>query len=411
MMVNKLTDLEKSVKPIVICIKTENQAEEMLREMDVSPEGIKIMRHKAVHRVVKVSGIDVRAASIMKQEMLSKGGEVAAPWVLYKLEPGKTDVVVMGTHRQFEDLLEKLKQQPFGLKKIGEEIRQALSNYERSAGIIKAGRFELDLTARTQVMGIVNVTPDSFSDGGRFDSTDSAVKHAKQLIDDGADVLDIGGESTRPGAGIVDIDEELRRTIPVIERLAGEVNVPISIDTYKPEVASRALAAGATIINDISGLSNEGMVELAVTSSLPVIVMHMQGAPRNMQDNPEYDDVVFEVCQWLADRTDKLIAAGIKKENIMIDPGIGFGKNFNHNLEILNRLAEFKSLGYPLVLGTSRKAFIGAILDAPADDRVEGTIATVLHGVEQGAGIVRVHDVRQVSRACRVMDAVKRRSV
>jgi dihydropteroate synthase len=187
--------------------------------------------------------------------------------------------------------------------------------------------------------------------------------------------------------------------------------VPISIDTYKPEVASRALAAGATIINDISGLSSEGMVELAAKSGLPVIAMHMQGTPRNMQDNPKYDDVVFEVCQWLADRADKLIASGIKKENIMIDPGIGFGKNFNHNLEILNRLAEFKSLGYPIVLGTSRKAFIGAILDSPADDRIEGTIATVVHGIEQGADIVRVHDVRQVSRASRVMDAVKRRGV
>jgi dihydropteroate synthase len=403
--------MEKSVKPIVICIKTENQAEEILRTMDVSAEGVEIMRHKAVHRVVKVSGIDVRAASIMKQEMLSKGGEVAAPWALYKLEPGKTDIVVMGTHRQFEDLLEKLKKQPFGLKKIGEEIRQTLSNYERPAGTIKAGRFELDLTARTQVMGIVNVTPDSFSDGGQFNSVDSAVQHAKQLVADGADILDIGGESTRPGAGFVDIDEELRRTIPVIERLAGEVNVPISIDTYKPEVASRALDVGATIINDISGLNNEGMVDLAVKSGLPVVVMHMQGTPRNMQDNPKYGDVVFEVCQWLVERTEKLLAAGINKENIMIDPGIGFGKNFDHNLEILNRLAEFKSLGYPIVLGTSRKAFIGAILDSPADDRIEGTIATVIHGINQGAGIVRVHDVKQVSRACCVMDAIKRRSV
>jgi dihydropteroate synthase len=397
----------KSTKPVVVRIETEKNAEKLFHEMNVSPEGVKIMTPKAVHRIIRISSVDVRAAGIMKQEMLSKGGEVAVPWELYKLKPGLTDIAVMGTRRQFDDLCDKLKLQPFGLATLGDEIRRVLDDYEKPALKLKAGRFELDLDAKTHVMGVLNVTPDSFSDGGRFISVDDALDHARGLVEDGADILDIGGESTRPGAAPVGIEEELRRTIPVIEVLAAELNVPVSIDTYKPEVALKAVQAGAMIINDISGLADESMVELAVDSNVPVVIMHMRGSPRNMQESPAYNDVVADICNWLHERTSKLINDGIPKENILVDPGIGFGKKYEHNLEILNRLSEFRSLGYPIVLGTSRKAFLGAILDALPDDRVEGTIASVVRGVMEGAKIVRVHDVKQVVKACKVVDAIR----
>ncbi|MBI4734411.1 MAG: dihydropteroate synthase [Rubrobacteridae bacterium] len=377
--------------------------------MGVSAEGIKIMSPKAVHRVIKVSNIDVRAASIMKQEMLSKGGEVAAPWTLYKLEPGKTDILVMGTRRQFDDLCDKLRLQPFGLAKLGQEIKKTLDDYDKPSRVIKAGTFALDLNAKTHVMGILNTTPDSFSDGGLYLDIQAAVEHARVLVESGADILDIGGESTRPGAKAVDIDEELRRTIPVIEALATNLKVPISIDTYKPEVASRAINAGAVIINDITGLGDERMIEVAADKRVPVVIMHMQGTPGNMQENPTYDDVMFDICEWMQSRITRIIDSGVSDENILIDPGVGFGKSFMHNLEIMDRLSELKSLGYPIVLGTSRKVFLGAILDAPPDDRLEGTIATVVQGINNGANIVRVHDVKQVVKACRVADAIMRR--
>ncbi len=378
----------------------------MLAGLDASQQGIDIMVPKAIHRIVAISDIDSRAANIIKQEMLSRGGEAAAPWVLYKMDLRKVDMVLMGTLRQYDALCEKLILQPFGLKVLARQIKDALGNYDKRPPVIEAGRFRLDLAAKTTIMGILNITPDSFSEGGRnFDFT-VAVEQAKRMVDDGADIIDIGGESTRPGADPVGLDEEIRRTIPVIEALAGEIGVPLSIDTYKPEVAKRALDAGATIINDISGLRDETMVGLAIERNVPVIIMHMKGTPRDMQQNPVYEDVVTEVAAWLDTQAQNVIAAGLPSEKILIDPGIGFGKTRDHNLEIVRRLSEFKSLGYPIVLGTSRKAFIGAVLDLPADERVEGTIASVVYGITRGANIVRVHDVKEVARACKIADAI-----
>ncbi|MBI4733662.1 MAG: dihydropteroate synthase [Rubrobacteridae bacterium] len=339
--------------------------------------------------------------------MLSKGGEVATPWALYKLDPGTTEILIMGTLRQFDDLCAKLKLQPFGLAKLSRMIKSVLSHYDISLPILQAGRFSLDFSMKTHIMGILNLTPDSFSDGGRYMSPEAAIDYAIKMVEEGADIIDIGGESTRPGAEPVDAQEALKRTIPVIEALVSELDVPISIDTYKPLVARTAIEAGAGMINDISGLRDNNMIELALEKGVPVIVMHMKGAPGNMQVDPVYGDVVGEICDWLDDQTQKAISAGLMRENILIDPGIGFGKTFDHNLEILSRLSEFRSLGYPIVLGTSRKAFLGALLDALPEDRLEGTIATVVQGISNGANIVRVHDVKQVARACKVVDAVK----
>jgi dihydropteroate synthase len=319
-------------------------------------------------------------------------------------------MILMGTLRQYGELCDKLALQPFGLPLLAEQIKEVLSNYDKNFQLLKMGRFTVDLSEKTHIMGILNITPDSFSDGGKHFDRSVAIRAAEQMVSDGADIIDIGGESTRPGADPVDLDEELRRTIPVIEELAGRLDVPISIDTYKPEVARRALDAGASMINDISGLRNEGMIGLAVERDAPVVIMHMQGTPRDMQNNPSYGDVVAEVADWLDSQANKAFIAGLSKDRILIDPGIGFGKNFEHNLEIIKRLSELKSLGYPIVLGTSRKAFIGTILDLPPEERVEGTIATVVYGIMQGANIVRVHDVKEVARACKVADAIRKGS-
>ncbi|WP_425272981.1 dihydropteroate synthase [Parageobacillus thermantarcticus] len=250
------------------------------------------------------------------------------------------------------------------------------------------------------VMGIVNVTPDSFSDGGRFYDLDRAVEHAKQLVADGADIIDIGGESTRPGAEKVSLEEELRRVIPVVKAVAQEVDVPISVDTYKAEVARQAIEAGAHIINDVWGAkADEKMAEVAAFYDVPIILMH------NRHDL-QYRDLISDMISDLMESVAIVKRAGVKDENIILDPGIGFAKTFEHNLEIMRRLDEFVKLGYPLLLGTSRKRFIGRVLDLPVDERVEGTGATVCFGIAKGAHIVRVHDVLPIARMAKMMDAM-----
>lgn len=267
-----------------------------------------------------------------------------------------------------------------------------------------------DLGRRTLVMGILNVTPDSFSDGGRFFSLESAVAHARQLIREGADIIDVGGESTRPGAEPVPAEEELRRVLPVIRAIRKEFSVPISIDTYKAIVAEAALAAGANIVNDISALRfDPQMVEVVAHARVPVVLMHMLGTPQTMQQNPVYTDVVREIKEFLGERIAFARAHGIRE--IIIDPGIGFGKTVAHNVEILRRLSELKDLGCPILIGTSRKSFIGKLGGTeenplPISERLEGTIASNVIAVLHGAQIVRVHDVAAMKRALAIVDAV-----
>jgi dihydropteroate synthase len=255
-------------------------------------------------------------------------------------------------------------------------------------------------------MGVLNVTPDSFSDGGRFFDFENAVAHGREMVQHGADFIDVGGESTRPGSDPVSENEEKRRVVPVIKRLVEETTVPISIDTYKAAVADAALSAGATIVNDISGLTfDPDMLNVAVRHRASVVIMHVKGTPKTMQENPVYADVVGEISEFLRLQAKKAEEAGV--EQIVIDPGIGFGKRLEHNLELIRRLAEFKSLGYPLLVGPSRKSFIGKLLDLPVDQRLEGTAAAVSACILNGANIVRVHDVKEMKRVASVADAVK----
>ncbi len=260
---------------------------------------------------------------------------------------------------------------------------------------------------RPQVMGIVNVTPDSFSDGGEHDTLEAAVAHALKLVEEGADLLDIGGESTRPGAMEVPLETELGRVIPVIERLVRETSLPISIDTSKPEVMRAAAAAGAGMINDVYALRREGALEAAAALGVPVVLMHMQGEPRGMQDAPGYDDVVSEVHRFLAERLFAAEMAGIAKKNLVVDPGFGFGKNTQHNLALLAQLERFSELGVPLLAGLSRKRSIGELTGREqAHDRVYGSVAAHLIAAQRGAAILRVHDVAATVDALKVWNAV-----
>jgi dihydropteroate synthase len=273
----------------------------------------------------------------------------------------------------------------------------------------RVGERMFDCSERTLVMGILNVTPDSFSDGGTFLDRATAIAHATRMIDDGADILDVGGESTRPGSTPVSADEELERVHPVIQRLA-ELHpaVPISIDTRKADVAAEALDAGATIVNDVSGGADPAMFEVVRDREAAVVLMHMQGDPTTMQEAPHYDDVVGEVHEYLRQRIEAAELAGIDPERIAVDPGIGFGKDLDHNLELMHGVDAFLDLGRPVGVGPSRKKFIGTILDLPQEERVEGTVGAVVWMVARGAHLVRVHDVREVVRAVRVSDAIAR---
>ncbi|HJX18813.1 MAG TPA: dihydropteroate synthase [Acidiferrobacterales bacterium] len=263
----------------------------------------------------------------------------------------------------------------------------------------------LDLS-RTAIMGILNITPDSFSDGGIFLAHDAAVAHALTMVEEGADIIDVGGESTRPGAQAVSVQEELDRVVPVIEAIACAVPVPISIDTSKPEVMRAAVAAGAGVINDVRALRATGAVETAAALAVPVCLMHMQGEPRSMQQNPAYTNVVGEVRDFLYERIETCIAAGITRDRLIIDPGFGFGKSVVHNLELLRRLSELRALGAPILAGLSRKSMIGALLGLPMAQRLQASVALALIAVQNGAGMLRVHDVRATREAIRMFEAV-----
>ena len=261
----------------------------------------------------------------------------------------------------------------------------------------------------TLVMGIVNVTPDSFSDGGQFYHPEKAIIHAMQLINDGADIIDIGGESSRPGANHVLLQEELERTIPVIQKIRQtSPDTLISIDTYKSEVAIQAIEAGANMINDISGLTmDETMPNIAAGLEVPIVIMHMQGTPANMQIKPRYKDLILDITSFFSDQIKLANTAGIEMAHIILDPGIGFGKTIDHNFQLIQNLNEFCKLGYPILIGPSRKSFIGTTLDLPTEDRLEGTSAVVTAGIMNGARIVRVHDVKEIKRVVTITEKIR----
>lgn len=386
----------------VVCARSTQELEEEMVRLGADEHGVKSMVAAGLPRVVKLRGVPAAEARQLKAMMQSVGGDVAIASRVYFGEDSPTDALVLGTESAYSHLGVTARSSSLEMLDIVDAIDSALRAFAASRGTTRCGNTVFEWGSRTYVMGIINTTPDSFSKDGLGNDVEAAVRQARQFVVDGADILDVGGESTRPGHTPVSVEEEIRRVVPVIEALRGEVNVPISIDTYKAEVAYRAVEAGAGIINDIWGLrADPQMVTVAVQMDVPVILMHNQ-------DGTQYDNLLDDVIDSLGQSIDMALGAGVKWENIIIDPGMGFGKTWRHNLAIMARLGDLRSLGRPILLGTSRKSTIGRVLDLPVDDRLEGTAATVAIGIQNGADIVRVHDVKQMVRVARMADAVVR---
>lgn len=393
----------------VRALKLDNssEAKREIRLIGADDAGVTVMTPKAVHRCIRVENLSAKAAVILKQEMLSKGGEAAVSRGVGNFSVDKTDVLLMGTVKQYQRVISKLRAQPFGLSKLAELLCETVNNLDknRKNGLDCRG-YHLPLGERTLVMGILNITPDSFSDGGRFFDIEEAVRHAKEMVELGADIIDIGGESTRLTSTPVTLEQELERVLPVLRRLVKEIDVPISVDTYKAETARQALGEGAHIINDVWGLKADSAMAgvVAKYDNVPVIIMHNQVGT-------QYNSLMDDILAWLRESVDIALEAGVKKENIILDPGIGagFGKDTDQNLEIMHRLWEFKTLGYPILLGTSRKSLIADTLKLPVNERVEGTAATVCYGITQGVDIIRVHDIKEMVRTVKMTDAMVRR--
>lgn len=386
-------------------------SEEAVRELSaigVDTTGIKLMVPKMTHLNIRLDGITCAQASVLKQDMLSIGGDAAIHSRAVNFKVDRTDCILMGTSKQFERLAKKLRIQPFGLKKLAAELTSALNALKSVPPPLKTRKTILEFGKRSFVMGILNVTPDSFSEKGTFFDTDAAIRRGLEMVEEGADIIDIGGESTRPGAEPVSVKEELKRVLPVIEKLATKINIPISIDTYKAEVAKRALKAGAEIVNDISGLRfDPKMAETVASNDAAVVIMHIKGTPKDMQALASYNSLIKEVMDFLEEGVKIAEDAGVEPDKVIIDPGIGFGKGLDHNLTIMKNLEAFKTLGKPILLGTSRKSFIGKISGADIEDRIAGTAATLSIGIMKGADIVRVHDVKEGVQAVRMADAIK----
>ncbi|MFZ3101087.1 MAG: dihydropteroate synthase [Desulfitobacteriaceae bacterium] len=380
----------------------ETEATQALNKIGASEAGVKLMAGKALGRALKLEKVPTKVANILKQEMLAADGDAAVhrDVVVNKIE--ESDILLLGTVRQLEHVANKLFAQPFGLKELGKALKQLLKTLEPPVQrTLNCREKKLILGERTLVMGILNLTPDSFSDGGKFFNIEDSLQQAKRLVSEGADILDIGAESTRPGHQDVDAGEEWRRLEPVLKALVG-ISVPISVDTYKAEVAEKALQAGANIINDVWGLQRDpDLARVVGEYGAPVIVMHNQAGT-------DYHHLMGDIFTFLRKSIELAENNGLTGDQIIIDPGIGFGKTFEQNLEVLARLKEFRTLGKPVLLGTSRKSTIGKVLELPVEERLEGTIATSVLGVAAGADIIRVHDVQANRRAIQMADAIIR---
>ena len=379
-----------------------------LHRAGVDPAGIEIMTRKAETVIIRICGLSAAAANIVKQQMLSIGGDAAVHREVIRGGPDESCAFLISDARRLEILAGNLTSQPFGLGEAGTEIVRLLGMRSSPPSAVSLPGGSLDLTGGPLIMGIINVTPDSFSDGGLLADPSAATERAAQMIDEGASIVDIGGESSRPGAAELTPTEELDRVAPVLEKTAGLPGAVISIDTRHSEVAREAVRLGVSIINDISGFTHDpGMTEVAARSGTAVVVMHMKGTPETMQDDPNYTDAPDEVSAWLESAADRLVEGGIASEKIIVDPGIGFGKGLKDNLEIIDRAGDLHTLGYPVLVGYSRKSFIGEITgrDRPGE-RIYGGLAVTGRCLDAGIQILRVHDVRKTADYIRVWKAI-----
>ncbi len=393
--------------PRLLVVPTPGDAARELGRIAVDSYGIVEMVPKMRTLCIGLSRLECRQANVLKQEMLSVGGDAAVARGTVACSVESTDCVLIGTIKQLKRLTQKLKAQPFGLPELAGELDRLLAHAVSVPTVWKTSRRLLSLQ-RPLIMGILNLTPDSFSDGGRCFAPDLAFERALEMEAEGADIIDIGGESTRPGAAPVSSAEELNRVIPVIERLAGRLKCAISVDTWKSAVASRALLAGAEIINDISGFNFDSqMAGVAAAGGAGVVLMHTRGTPDNMQQDTAYDDMMAEITANLSASIVRAQESGVSDNCIAIDPGIGFGKDVAGNLEIIRRIAELTGFGFPVLTGPSRKSFIGKVLGREnTDDRLFGTAAAVALSVSHGSSILRVHDVRAMRDVADMAHAV-----
>ena len=391
---------------LLACKDQQVLAREM-REIKVSERGIELMLPKADHLVMRVYGVRHKAANILKQTLLSNGGDAAVSYHCCLGGDDLTDVLLFGTVKQIRSACVRLKEQAFGLVRLAEQIESILEQQTGFPQPLQTKTCDFVWGARTYIMGIVNITPDSFSKDGLAvseDPVEAAVRQAMRFQAEGADIIDVGGESTRPGHTPVSADAEKGRILPAIRAIKGAVNLPVSVDTFKAEVAQAALEAGADWINDIWALqADPDMAAVAAKYQAPVILMHNQ-------EGTAYQSLMGDIIAFLEKSIIIAENAGVSKEHIIIDPGIGFGKTATQNLEVLKYLADLKTLGYPILVGTSRKSMIGKVLQLPEEHRVEGTAATVALAIANGADIVRVHDVAQMTLVSRMADAVVRNS-
>lgn len=382
----------------------------VMQKTGVDPYGIKAMLPKMSGCCILIEAIPCKIANIIKQEMLSVGGDAAVSRSSVSCSIEKTDAVIIGSEKQIMRFADKVSEQPFGMSGISQEVKALIRNMSVESYQLETGRRNIRIGDKTLIMGILNVTPDSFSDGGRFNSVQEAVDGGLRMIDDGADILDIGGESTRPGSDPVPAGEEIARVIPVVRELAKKTSVPISVDTTKSEVAEMAVEQGAEIINDISGLRFDiRMAEVAARTKSALILMHMRGTPKDMQTGDiSYNSITGDILTFLEKQMAYAGSSGIRRESIMIDPGIGFGKTPGDNLRILRNLREFKAAGRPIVTGVSRKSFIGHLTGGLPSERMEGTAAAVSSAIMNGSQVIRVHDVKFMKKVACVADAILR---
>ena len=392
----------------IIKINNLEESVAIFQKIGVDPYGIEAMAPKSINVNMLLKDKSCKVANIIKQEMLSIGGDAAVARGSVACSITSTDVLIMGTLKQISALIKKIEKQPFGLNLIATDISEIIKNSGQNQYVLKTSKREIILGKKTIIMGILNVTPDSFSDGGIFYNSQNAVDRALQMIEEGADIIDIGGESSRPGAQSVNAKTELTRVIPIIEKLVKKTKTPISIDTTKAQVAGQALAAGAEIVNDISALSGDKrMAKTVRDAGAAVILMHMRGNPQSMQkNNLVYDDLMGEISFYLKTSSEKAMGAGIDKKSLVVDPGIGFGKTAEDNYKIIKNLSELKGLGFPIMIGPSRKSFIGKVIGGEPHERSEGTAATVVAAIINGSQIVRVHDVAAMKKVCAVADEI-----
>ena len=391
----------------ILSLRDQSEAKALMRDLGVETGGIEIMAPKTIPALVRINNLPIFAANILKQESLSIGADTAVSRDALTGKKKYTDCLIIGNLTHIQRLSEKLKMQPYGLNKIARELQSTFTNYQKDNFILKLKNYRLNLNSRTHIMGIINLTPDSFSGDGLLPVTGDAAEYARKLADDGADILDIGAESSRPGARPVSVKEEIKRLIPALKRIRKEVKLPISIDTYKAETAKAGLDNGADIINDVSALNaDKKMAKTISRYKAGVVLMHRRGNPKNMQKNPRYRSLMEEIIEDLNKSLSAALEAGIDFEKIIVDPGIGFGKTLEHNLEIIKSLAQLKILGQPILIGLSRKSFLGKITNQRPRERLSSTISSNCIAVFNGAKIIRIHDVKEAAQAFTVLDRI-----